>query len=100
MKNSEPELGLIAEVLWPGAASATMKEAGCRDRGFMKMPLRGALELLSNRGYGISKNSLAHLPTAPRARTGLFVPDLSLLVVAAPHAAALPAAVLLFRAKP
>jgi hypothetical protein len=43
---------------------------------------------------------LAHLPTAPRARTGLFIPDLQLLTVAAPHTTNRPAAVLLFQAKP
>jgi hypothetical protein len=43
---------------------------------------------------------LAHLPTAPRARTGLFMPDLQMLAVAAPHTANHPAVVLLFQAKP
>ena len=43
---------------------------------------------------------LAHVPTAPRARTGLFIPDLQTLVVARPHTTNGPAAVLLFRAKP
>jgi hypothetical protein len=43
---------------------------------------------------------LAHLPTAPRARTGLFIPDLQMLTVAAPHTTNGPAAVLLFQAKP
>ena len=43
---------------------------------------------------------LAHLPTAPRARTGLFIPDLRMLAVAAPHTTNRPAAVLLFQAKP
>ena len=43
---------------------------------------------------------LAHLPTAPRARTGLFIPESQMLTVAAPHTTNHPAAVLLFRAEP
>ncbi len=43
---------------------------------------------------------LAHMPTAPRARTGLFIPDLQILAVAVPHTTNLPASVLLFQAKP
>jgi hypothetical protein len=43
---------------------------------------------------------LARLPTAPRARTGLFIPDLRMLAVAAPHTTNRPASVLLFQAKP
>ena len=43
---------------------------------------------------------LAHLPTAPRARTGLFIPDLQTLVVARPHTTNGPAALLLFRTNP
>jgi hypothetical protein len=43
---------------------------------------------------------LAHLPTAPRARTGLFIPELRMLTVAAPHTTNGPAAVLLFQARP
>jgi hypothetical protein len=43
---------------------------------------------------------LAHLPTAPRARTGLLVPDLQMLTVAVPHTTNGPAAVLLFQTKP
>jgi hypothetical protein len=42
---------------------------------------------------------LAHLPTGPRVRTGLFIPDLQLLTVAAPHTTNNPAAVLLFQAR-
>jgi hypothetical protein len=42
----------------------------------------------------------AHLPTAPRARTGLFIPNLQLLIVAAPHTTNRPAAVMLFQARP
>jgi hypothetical protein len=43
---------------------------------------------------------LAHLPTAPRARTGLFMPDLQRLAVAAPRTTNGPAAVLIFQARP
>jgi len=43
---------------------------------------------------------LAHVPTAPRARTGLFIPDLQTLVVARPHTTNGPAAVLVFNVKP
>jgi DNA-binding beta-propeller fold protein YncE len=43
---------------------------------------------------------LAHMPTATRARTGLFIPDLQTLVVARPHTTNGAAAVLLFRAEP
>ena len=43
---------------------------------------------------------LSRVPTAPRARTGLFIPDLQTLVVARPHTTNGPAAVLLFRANP
>jgi hypothetical protein len=43
---------------------------------------------------------LARMPTAPRARTGLFIPELRLLAVAAPHTMPRPAAVLLFQARP
>jgi hypothetical protein len=43
---------------------------------------------------------LAHLPTVPRARTGLFIPDLQMLAVAVPHTKNGPAGVLLFQARP
>jgi hypothetical protein len=43
---------------------------------------------------------LSRLPTAPRARTGLFIPDLQMLAVATPHTTNRPAAVLLFQTKP
>jgi len=43
---------------------------------------------------------LARLPTAFRARTGLFIPGLELLVVAAPHTTNGPAALQLFLAAP
>ena len=43
---------------------------------------------------------LAHLQTALRARTGLFLPELAMLAVAAPHTTNPPAAILLFQTKP
>ena len=43
---------------------------------------------------------LAHLPTALRARTGLFIPDLQILTVAAPRTTNRPATIMLFHAKP
>ena len=42
---------------------------------------------------------LAHVPTAPRARTGLFIPELRMLTVAVPHTSNNPASVLLFQAE-
>ena len=51
-------------------------------------------------GTGEELTRLARVPTAPRARTGLFIPDLQTLVVARPHTTNGPAAVLLFRANP
>ncbi len=43
---------------------------------------------------------LARVPTAFRARTGLFIPDLQMVVVARPHTTNGAAAVLLFHANP
>jgi len=43
---------------------------------------------------------IVHLATAPRARTGLFMPELELLAVAAPHTMSHPAEIELYRAKP
>jgi len=43
---------------------------------------------------------LGHLPTAPRARTGLFIPERRILAVVAPHLVHRPAAVLLFQTSP
>jgi hypothetical protein len=48
---------------------------------------------------GAQLTLLAHVPTAPRARTGLFIPESQTLAVAAPHFKNSPAAVLLFQAK-
>jgi hypothetical protein len=44
--------------------------------------------------------SLAHVPTAAHARTGLFLPSSDLLVVATPHTRKNPAALMLFQVKP
>lgn len=46
---------------------------------------------------GAEPKLLSRVPTAPRARTGLFIPDLNLLAVAAPHTTDSPAAVLLYQ---
>jgi len=43
---------------------------------------------------------LARLRTAQRARTGLFIPELQTLVVAAPHTTNRTASVLLFQTRP
>jgi hypothetical protein len=43
---------------------------------------------------------IAHIPTAPRARTGLLIPELQILVVGAPNTGHGDAAVLLFQVKP
>ena len=43
---------------------------------------------------------LARVPTAPRARTGLFIPEMQTVVVARPHTTNGPAAVLVFHANP
>jgi len=42
----------------------------------------------------------ARVPTAPRARTGLHIPELDSLVVAAPHTTNGPAAILVLQARP
>ena len=49
---------------------------------------------------GAEPAQLAHLPTEPRARTGLYIPELNLVTVAAPHTTNASAAVLLFQARP
>ncbi|HVM50744.1 MAG TPA: hypothetical protein VMU04_22140 [Candidatus Acidoferrum sp.] len=48
---------------------------------------------------GTQLTLLAHVPTASRARTGLFIPQTQTLAVAAPHVNDGPAAVLLFQAR-
>jgi hypothetical protein len=60
----------------------------------------GYVDVFQIPATGEELTRLAHVPTAPRARTGLFIPDLQTLVVARPHTTNGPAAVLLFRAKP
>ena len=49
---------------------------------------------------GAQLTLLSHVPTAPRARTGLFIPETQTLAVAAPHFQDRPAGVLLFRVSP
>jgi len=49
---------------------------------------------------GTEPKLLARVPTAPRARTGLHIPDLNLLAVAAPRTTIGPAAILLYQTKP
>jgi len=49
---------------------------------------------------GDEPKQIAHVPTAPRARTGFFIPELKLLTIAAPHTTNGPAAILLFRTNP
>ena len=60
----------------------------------------GYVEVFQVPATGEDLTRLARVPTAPRARTGLFIPDLQTLVVARPHTTNGPAAVLLFRAEP
>jgi len=49
---------------------------------------------------GVGPNLLARVPTAFRARTGLHIPELSLLAIAVPHTTNGAAALLLFRTNP
>jgi len=58
----------------------------------------GFVDVFQVPGTGEELTRLARVPTAPRARTGLFIPDLQTVVVARPHTTNGPAAVLLFRA--
>jgi hypothetical protein len=60
----------------------------------------GYVDVFQVPGIGEELARVAHLPTAPRARTGLFIPELQTVVVARPHTTNGPAAVLLFRASP
>ncbi len=59
----------------------------------------GFVDVFSVAEKGAELTRLAHAPTAPRARTGLLIPELHLLVVAAPRVSRSPAAVLLFQTK-
>ncbi len=60
----------------------------------------GFVEVFQIPGNSGEPKRLARLPTAPRARTGLFIPELNMLAVAAPHTSGGPAAVLLYRTQP
>ncbi len=60
----------------------------------------GYVDVFQVPGTGGELTRLARVPTAPRARTGLFIPDLQTVVVACPHTTNGPAALLLFRTTP
>jgi hypothetical protein len=60
----------------------------------------GFIDVFQLSGAAQAPARLAHLPTAPRARTGLFIPELQMFTVAAPHTGSSPASVLLFRTGP
>jgi hypothetical protein len=60
----------------------------------------GYVDVFQVPATGEDLTRLAHVPTAPRARTGLFIPDLRMLVVARPHTTHGPAAALLFQTNP
>ena len=60
----------------------------------------GFVEAFQVSGTSQEPARLARLPTAPRARTGLFIPDLQMLTVATPHTTNRQASVLLFQVKP
>lgn len=55
----------------------------------------GAVAVFARRGEGLEE--IARIDTAPRARTGLFVPELDTLFVAAPAADGAPARILVLR---
>jgi len=58
---------------------------------------QGALDVFRLRSGALALES--HTPTAPRARTGAYLPALGLLVVAAPHTLGHPAKLLMYRAR-
>jgi hypothetical protein len=60
----------------------------------------GYVDVFQVPGTGEGLARVAHLPTAPHTRTGLFIPELQTVVVARPHTTNGPAAVLVFRANP
>jgi hypothetical protein len=60
----------------------------------------GFVDVFDAPAKGTAPKQLAHLSTAPRARTGLLIPELRLLAVAAPHTTNGPAAILLYQTKP
>lgn len=60
----------------------------------------GFVEVFQVPATGEELTRLARVPTALRARTGLFIPDLQTVVVARPHTTNGPAALLLFHVKP
>jgi hypothetical protein len=60
----------------------------------------GFVDLFDVKETGKDLVPLGHVPTAARARTGLFIPESRMLVIAAPHTDMGPARLLLFKAKP
>ena len=60
----------------------------------------GFVDVFEASDDGRRASLIVHLATAPRARTGLFMPELELLAVAAPHTMSHPAEIELYRAKP
>jgi len=60
----------------------------------------GFVDIFQAPEKGAKPEQLAHVPTAPRARTGLYIPELNLVTVAVPHTTNASAAVLLFQARP
>ena len=60
----------------------------------------GFVDVFQVSGASPEPGRLVHLQTAPRARTGLFIPELRMLAVAAPHVGNGPACVLLFQLSP
>jgi hypothetical protein len=72
------------------------------DRDLQRLYLVGGdgfVDVFQATEAGNGLTALARVPTAARARTGLFLPASRLLVVAAPHTTNGPAAALLFRTK-
>jgi len=57
----------------------------------------GYVDAFEIRADGRESAQLGHVPTAPRARTGLFLPDLNVLAVGAPRTPGNQAGIILFR---
>ena len=60
----------------------------------------GFVDVFQAKTSGGELEPIARAATAPRARTGLFIPELKMLAVAAPHTTKGPAEVLRFSVKP
>jgi hypothetical protein len=86
-----------------GSVTQRMNTAGDADDLFYD-PARGRIYVIGGEGYvdvvEAPKNgklqSIAHVSTAPGARTGLFVPAWNRLLVAAPHRGNEPARLLVY----